>query len=208
VAVPELLLAPGERGEVLVQLQGVGEFRLLNLSYDRGTAMMGGMHGGTGRGMLATPQTLLTISSSGVTQPSSLPRRLGVVEALGPSAANVLRRLVLSEGMMMGTGFFINGKTFDPSRTDIAGRLGDLELWEVENRGRMDHPFHLHTYPFQVLSRNGIPEPFAAWKDVVNVRPGETVRLVVPLRDYAGRTVFHCHIVEHEDLGMMGVLAV
>ncbi|MBI1817616.1 MAG: multicopper oxidase family protein [Deltaproteobacteria bacterium] len=207
VAVPELLLAPGERSEVLVQLQGVGEFRLLNLPYDRGTAMMGGMHRNAGRGTLATTQTLLTISSSGVARPT-LPRRLCVVEALAPGAASVRRRLVLSEGMMMGTGFFINGKTFDPSRTDIAGRLGDVELWEIENRGRMDHPFHLHTYPFQVLSRNGVPEPFVAWKDVVNVRAGEIVRLAVALRDFVGRTVFHCHIVEHEDRGMMGVLAV
>ena len=104
--------------------------------------------------------------------------------------------------------FTINGRTFDANRTDIQGRLGNLEIWEIENRGRMDHPFHLHTYPFKVLSRGGVPEPFAAWKDVVNVRPRETVRIAVPLRDFTGRTVFHCHIVEHEDLGMMGVLGV
>ena len=72
----------------------------------------------------------------------------------------------------------------------------------------MDHPFHLPTYPFQVLSRNGFPEAVVVWKDVANVRPGETVRIAVPLRDFTGRTVYHCHIVEHEDRGMMGTLEV
>ncbi len=57
-------------------------------------------------------------------------------------------------------------------------------------------------------ARNGIPEPFRAWKDTVNVRAGEAVRIAVRLRDFAGKTVFHCHIIEHEDRGMMGVLEV
>jgi FtsP/CotA-like multicopper oxidase with cupredoxin domain len=209
VARQEILLAPGERAEVLVRLRDGGEFRLLNLRYDRGAAMMGmmgGMGGRGGREADRAPQMLLTITFGGTTRPASLPRRLGELERLDAEGASVERRLVLAEGMMMS--FTINGRTFDPNRTDIRGRLGDLELWEIVNRGRMDHPFHLHTYPFQVLARGGVAEPFPAWKDVVNVRPGETVRIAVPLRDFAGRTVFHCHIVEHEDLGMMGVLGV
>jgi FtsP/CotA-like multicopper oxidase with cupredoxin domain len=117
------------------------------------------------------------------------------------------RRLVLGEGMM-GGGFYINGRTFDPRRVDISARLGDLEIWEIENRGRMDHPFHLHTYPFQVISRGGVPARFVAWKDVINIRPGEVARIAVPLADFRGRTVYHCHIVEHEDQGMMGILEV
>lgn len=137
-----------------------------------------------------------------------LPRTLGMVDRLNPDAATVHRKLTLGEGMMMGMGFTINGRTFDPNRTDFRGRLGDVELWDIENRGRMDHPFHLHTYAFQVMSRSGIAEPFVGWKDVVNVRRSETVRIAVPLSDFGGRTVFHCHIVEHEDRGMMGVLDV
>jgi len=207
VSMPELLLAPGERAEVLVRLQSTGEFRLLNLPYNRGGAMMGGMHGSPGRGISGSPQALLTIAST-IARQVGLPRTLGSVERLEPAAADVQRRLVLTDGMMMGMRFLINGRAFDPNRTDIQARLGDLELWDIENHSRMDHPFHLHTYPFQVVSRNGVPEPFVSWKDVVNVRSGESVRLAVPLRDFGGRTVFHCHIVEHEDLGMMGVLGV
>ena len=72
----------------------------------------------------------------------------------------------------------------------------------------MDHPFHLHTYPFHVISRNGQSEPYRAWKDVVNLKKGDTVQIAVPFENFTGKTVYHCHIAEHEDRGMMGVLEV
>ncbi len=211
----ELLLAPGERADVLVQLNTAGNFRLLNLPYDRGSGHgmggmhggghMGGMHGGS-TGSTAAPDVLMTIAA-GENPPRSLPSRVGLVEPLAPAPGDVHRRLVLGEAMM-GFQFYLNGRTFDEARIDFQGRLGDLEVWEIDNRTGMDHPMHLHTYPFQVLSRNGVPEALRAWKDVVNVRAGEVVRIAVPLRDFTGKTVYHCHIVEHEDRGMMGVLAV
>ncbi|MGH7584659.1 MAG: multicopper oxidase family protein, partial [Gemmatimonadales bacterium] len=82
------------------------------------------------------------------------------------------------------------------------------EIWEVENLVGMDHPFHLHGFRFQVLDRNGIPEPFPAWKDVVNVPRHETVRFIVQYDDFPGKWMFHCHILDHEDHGMMGILQV
>jgi FtsP/CotA-like multicopper oxidase with cupredoxin domain len=216
--VEELLLAPGERAEVVVQLTRDGSFRLLNLPYDRGGGhMMGGtegmgmgamgpMHrGGTRRD--GEPAPLLTLLAPAMPRTMALPTRLSRVEALDPAQATVTRRLMLGE-RMMGAQFFINGRTFDEQRVDIRARAGDLEVWDVHNQTRMDHPFHLHTYSFQVLSRNGVAEPLLAWKDVVNVRPGEVLRIAVPLRDFTGKTVFHCHIVEHADRGMMGVLEV
>ena len=209
-----LLLAPGERAEVLVRLRRRGEFRLLNLPYDRGFMPMHHGHGmapavastGAAAPVPFAGEPLLSIVSPAVASSVRLPAALADVEDIAPLATSPLRRLVLSESMM--GGFLINGRRFDPERIDVQGRLGSVELWEIENRGAMDHPFHLHTYPFQVLSTDGVPAAFAAWKDVVNVRAGSRVRIAVPLRDFGGRTVFHCHIVEHEDLGMMGVLAV
>ena len=62
--------------------------------------------------------------------------------------------------------------------------------------------------PFQVISRNGRPEGYRAWKDVVLVRAGETVRIRTRSADFAGRTVDHCHIFDHEERGMMGVLRI
>jgi FtsP/CotA-like multicopper oxidase with cupredoxin domain len=72
----------------------------------------------------------------------------------------------------------------------------------------MDHPFHLHGTQFQVLDRDGKPEPFAAWKDTVNVKLNEVVRFAVRFDPYPGVRLFHCHILEHEELGMMGQVEV
>jgi len=209
-----LLLAPGERAEVLVRLRRRGEFRLLNLPYDRGSASMHHGHGMVPAVAPTAPvaaarfvgEPLLSIVPPAIPSSVRLPTELANVEDLGPLVNSPVRRLVLSESMM--GAFLINGRRFDPARVDAQGRLDSVEPWEIENRGGMDHPFHLHTYPFQILSADGVPVDFPAWKDVVNVRAGGRVRIAVPLRDFGGRTVFHCHIVEHEDLGMMGVLEV
>ena len=83
-----------------------------------------------------------------------------------------------------------------------------IEDWELVNTGVMDHPFHIHGNAFQVISRNGIPESLLAWRDTVLVKRGETVRIRIPFRDFAGKTVYHCHVLDHEDLGMMGNLAI
>ena len=206
IVVDEILLAPGERAEALVSLEREGRFALLDLPYDRGAGMMhmGGMGGGPGR----DPVRLMTVVAPAGLDARPIPSSLAAVEDFRHATPDVTRRLILGEGMMMRGSFTINGRAFDPERVDLASRLDSLEVWEVENRGGMDHPFHLHTYPFQVLSRNGFPEAVVVWKDVANVRPGETVRIAVPLRDFTGRTVYHCHIVEHEDRGMMGTLEV
>lgn len=201
-AVEELLLAPGERAEVLVRLVGPGGFRLRALPYERGAFMVGHGH----RPAPDESRTLATIIAPTWLPSVPMPQSLAPVEVLSDVPRQPTRRFVLSEGMM--GRFQINGRSFDENRVDARGQLGVVELWEIENRGGMDHPFHLHTYPFQIVSRNGAPESIRSWKDTVNVRPGERVRIAVPLRDVDGRTVFHCHILEHEDLGMMGVLAV
>jgi bilirubin oxidase len=116
-----------------------------------------------------------------------------------------------SGGIPAGMTFMINGTTFDPQRVTLTSRRGEVERWSIENRTDMDHPFHLHGTQFQVLEREqgGIatPEPYLAWRDTVNVEPGETVRIAT-VQQQAGMRMFHCHILEHEDLGMMGTLNV
>ncbi|RUW18508.1 multicopper oxidase domain-containing protein, partial [Mesorhizobium sp. M4B.F.Ca.ET.013.02.1.1] len=126
------------------------------------------------------------------------------------------RRLVFSETMAMNAtgmemGFLINGKAFDMARVDIVGKAGETELWEIVNQADMDHPFHVHGTQFQVIEheRDGkiSRPPFLAWKDTVNVARGETLRLLLR-QEQPGRRMYHCHILEHEQLGMMGVLDV
>jgi FtsP/CotA-like multicopper oxidase with cupredoxin domain len=222
VELKELLLAPGERAEVLVQGdRQPGQYSLLNLPYNRGGGMammgrggMGGMMHPNPESQSQTPQILATLVYQGLVSPLPLPQKLISVETL--PAPQTVRRLELSMamGMMGGMGsgmgmtFLFNGKAFDPQRVDASVKLGQIEDWDLVNvdSDRMDHPFHLHVNPFQVVSRDGQPEPYRAWKDTVLVRSGETVRIRIPFRDFAGKTVYHCHILDHEDLGMMGLI--
>jgi bilirubin oxidase len=116
---------------------------------------------------------------------------------------------------MMGGGgmmqFLIDGKSFDPARVDLTSRVNQVEQWTVENRSSMDHPFHLHGTQFQVVSRSRggatIPETTLAWRDVVNVAAFESVVFRV-VQSQLGMRMYHCHILEHESQGMMGVLDV
>ncbi|MFN0104026.1 MAG: multicopper oxidase family protein [Bryobacteraceae bacterium] len=201
-AVEEILLSPGERADVLVRgSRDNGVYRLLNLPYNRGgTGMMGGVF--TRR----EPEVLAALFYEGRVEPAlDLPARLVQVDPLPPPEAPV-RRFALNELGMPGRGmrFTINGREFDHDRVDTRVRLGTVEDWEIVNRGGMDHPFHLHTNSFQILDAKGEPE--LAWKDVILVRAGETRRFRVRFEDFAGKAVYHCHILDHEDLGMMGVI--
>jgi FtsP/CotA-like multicopper oxidase with cupredoxin domain len=104
--------------------------------------------------------------------------------------------------------FLINDRAYAHDRVDTTVRLGETEDWVITNEGVMDHPFHVHINPFQVISRQDIPSALRAWKDVVLVRPGESVRLRIRFRDFAGRTLYHCHNFDHEERGMMGLLEI
>jgi FtsP/CotA-like multicopper oxidase with cupredoxin domain len=180
---------------------------LLNaLPYDRGR--MSGQNE-------TRPIPALTINLEGQpTAPIALPARLRIIRPFGPPTAR--KRIEFGERMTdgpSGMGFqgFINGKPFELGRIDLVSRLHEIELWEVANPTDMDHPFHLHGTQFQVVEREQggriSPAPASAWKDTVNVVRGETVRFLVK-QEMPGLRVYHCHILEHEERGMMGTLNV
>ena len=100
--------------------------------------------------------------------------------------------------------FTINGRTFNPNRVDTRVALNTVEDWEFVNQSTMDHPLHIHTNPFQLVSSDNAP--LRAWKDVVLVPGRANVTVRTEFRDFVGRTMYHCHILDHEDLGMMGQL--
>ena len=219
VELSQILLTPGERVEVLIQGdRQPGQYRLLNLPYDQGSmGMMGGGMMSRGRGMMGrrnrnnnsgSTEVLATLTYDREVESQSLPQTLIPVETL--PEPQTTRRFTMSHGMSPGRGmvFLINGNTFDPQRIDTQVQLNTVEDWEITNAGVIDHPFHLHANHFQIISRNGQPETFAAWKDTVLVPVGETVRIRIPFRDFTGKTVYHCHILDHEDLGMMGVVEI
>ena len=205
--VDEVLFAPGERLDILIEgRRGEGSFRLLNLPYDRGSM---GMMGGMGRsGAQRTTETLATVQYRGASErtwtlPSSLP---GAVEPLPPtSLPQRVFRLGMGMGMMMGgMTFTINGREFEANRIDSAPRLGTVEEWVYVNDTPMDHPMHLHTNSFQVIGSDGTPE--RAWRDIIKVGARQQARFRVRFEDFAGKAVQHCHILDHEDQGMMGTV--
>jgi FtsP/CotA-like multicopper oxidase with cupredoxin domain len=207
--VSEILLASGERVDVLVKASTTsGDYKLLALPYAR-------------RGNMTTPQiTLMTVRVSGPRVSQQLPA------AVNPDVAGRLAddpmlprpRFVLSMGQGRG---YINGVSFDvlPDGTVVADEHHSVvdtdEIWEVVNQSGMDHPWHQHVNDAQVLAVSGGDAAYAryaalytrapAFKDTIIVPKFGSVTFRLPIRDHTGMTMYHCHILEHEDIGMMGM---
>lgn len=230
---PDILIAPAQRVELLVTAAGAADSTLMAKTYARGK--MGGASE-----TIATPLMQVDFSAAQPQPSLVLPQPLRPFQALPEATAH--KRVVMSESMPMGHGshgmgnmmsaggmgmmnmdgmmangrpsmmqFLLNGKAFDMQRIDLHIAAGVWEDWEIVNDSDMDHPFHIHGTQFAVLERtlNGRTrqEPFRAWYDTVNLQAQETVRIRVMQTD-KGIRMFHCHILEHEDLGMMGHLQV
>ena len=158
----------------------------------------------------------------------ALPDRLTtIVPYREQDAANASSPRTFTLAMGMGRGWTINGRTFQMTAVapDEIVRLGDLEVWSFINqagggRGMMGgmalpHPMHIHDLQFQILRRKVDPSQQAlwdtlgagfvdeGWHDTVLVMPGERVDILLKFRDYEGLFLYHCHNLEHEDMGMM-----
>jgi len=195
--VDDLLLANSERVEVLVRGGAPGSRAMLRtLPYDRYDTQ-------TRPEDWDRPRDLVEIrtSTDAPVPTATIPAAMRIVRPIDRRVIAARRTIVFAQGM-------INNKQMDMKRVDIRGRLGTTEIWQIENVVGMDHPFHLHGFQFQVLDRNGVPEPFRSWKDTVNVPKHETVRFIVQFDAFPGKWMYHCHILDHEDHGMMGVLSV
>jgi FtsP/CotA-like multicopper oxidase with cupredoxin domain len=196
VALDTLRLSPGERAEIIVDFSG-------------GTAPVLMSDPGQAFGVLQfdTDTTLAT-------RITRLPEQLdGAPEDL-PTAEIVTRQISLDMGMggmmMGGGGFAINGRPYDMDRIDFEVTRGTVERWQIRS-SMVAHPFHVHGVRFRVVTENGGPPrpENAGWKDTVLV-PGEAV-IIARFDQPASRKtpfMFHCHILEHEDAGMMGQFTV
>jgi FtsP/CotA-like multicopper oxidase with cupredoxin domain len=210
----EILLASGERVDVLVKASATkGSYKLLALPYAR-------------QGNMTSPQiTLMTIQVRNDASASSR-----VVPAVLDANAVYLDRdwsmipadRVVNFTLSMGQGRgYINGISFDVMAdgtvhaTERHSMVGTEEIWRIVNNSGMDHPWHQHVNDGQVLDISGsgtAVQQYAqlmtgtpAWKDTIIVPKWGSVTLRLPIRDFGGMTMFHCHILEHEDIGMMGM---
>ncbi|WP_115787172.1 multicopper oxidase family protein [Arthrobacter silvisoli] len=201
----EILLVPGNRADLLVTA-APGDVLLTTAPYGRGM----GMPGFPGPLSPDNPVALATFRGTGDSGPPPEP----AFERPGPEDLRLLpvdarRHLLFGGAAMMGMmDFTINGKHFDPARTDTIATAGSVEEWTLLNAGPMDHPFHLHVWPMQLVEAGGVAPAAVLYRDVVNVPAGGQVRVRVAFRDFTGKSVYHCHILDHEDSGMMGVIDV
>ena len=210
----ELLLAPGNRADVLVTA-AAGDTTLRAVYHNRGgmAAMMGpaGPDPNGGQGTAEIVLATLSVSGAPTAFLPAVPAQPAPAD-LRAAAVAAHRQLTLAVGGMgMGMGmmsFTINGREFNPSRTDTTVAAQTVEEWTLINPSPMDHPFHLHVWPMQIVEQPDTAPDATLWRDVVNIPANGQVRVRINFKDFTGRSVYHCHILDHEDQGMMGVVEV
>jgi FtsP/CotA-like multicopper oxidase with cupredoxin domain len=225
VEVQSLVIAPGERYEVLVNFADGRAVELVTApDAGHGPGMMMPMMGA--RGHPTAAEALLRFEPDPALKVvvTRLPRQLATLASLDATSAVARRRFELNPMMGLGMGMMhgrgsglahtmgINGRSFAMDRVDVTAKLGSAEIWEISTGGMpMAHPFHIHGASFRILSKGG-RSPAAherGWKDVVLVE--ERAEVLVRFDNPAPPTMpfmYHCHVLEHEDNGMMGQLAV
>ena len=111
--------------------------------------------------------------------------------------------------------FMIDGQVFDDDRVDQTAKLGNTEEWTIVNTDQQYHSFHIHQTAFLVTEINGVAQNEESLRDTFSVPPAtdtepSVLKVVIPFTDpvITGRFVYHCHAVDHEDKGMMGIIEV
>jgi FtsP/CotA-like multicopper oxidase with cupredoxin domain len=234
VPMSALTIAPSERFEVLVDFSDGKPVELETAADDRtmrgmGGGRMRGMGGGGMGGMLGSAAgTLMRFKvdpTKAIAARAVVPGTLVTLAAPEPRRAIGRRKVSLDMGpaMMRGRGmggrmgmggamgqpFGINGRPYEMHRIDFNPKLGSTEIWEV-TPNMMAHPFHVHGVTFRVLSIAGKPPPahLAGDKDTILLEaPGELLMTFTQVATRRFPFMFHCHILEHEDGGMMGQYA-
>ena len=219
-------LAPGERAEILLDLNGMNGQSFYLMSYASELSM--GIQGGPTMPMPpnyppmnsplngidfnimkinVVPQTANPITT--------IPSTLTANNPFQESSANITRtiRFTADSAMVMDGPFYFNDSTFNMMRIDQKIPLNNIEIWKLVNKTMVAHPFHIHDVQFFILDRNGNPpiQGELGRKDVVLVPPGDSLRFITKFTDYADSLIpymYHCHILMHEDDGMMGQFVV
>jgi FtsP/CotA-like multicopper oxidase with cupredoxin domain len=159
----------------------------------------------------------MTLSCEGKPEKDKLP---ATIRSEVAEHASLVKKMDLSDikrvemvfSFVKGMGA-MNHLVFDHDDPFVhTSKVGTYELWVIRSESAMDHPFHQHVNPGVILDITGGDPDYAklyrnipAFKDTVNVPPFGTVTMLVPIEHFTGDTVFHCHILEHEDIGMLGL---
>lgn len=200
VALNRIQLAAGERAEIVVEMRAGDRAVLRSHAPDLGTGI-GWFNGGSDRFDVLELRAAAQLETS-----PAVPDQLTTMDRLDPASAEVTRRFKLS-------GHNINGDQMDMSRTDHVSTVDTTEIWEVSNGDGDAHSFHVHDVQFQILSVNGKAPPpeLSGWKDTISVHSDQRYRLIMRFTDYTDPNtpyMYHCHVLFHEDKGMMGQFVV
>lgn len=202
-----LLMPPAKRYDVLVQAKAAGTYQLITREMNTGP------DGDT------YPRTLMaTLRVKGPSQPpATIPTHIKPMDDLSKYHVSRRRVFELSENTTTDQ-FFINQKEFNPNQVDATPVTGTVEEWVFRNTSLELHPIHLHVNDAQVMSVNGVPQQAHSWVDTIPIPfatpdatgalvPGDVV-MRFKFRHFVGPYVFHCHILAHEDNGMMSIINV
>jgi plastocyanin len=188
------LLGPGERATVLVQRGPAGIYELRSEPWgELGQAQQG-----------FTVATLVVAGDE--EEPATLPDALIPFRDLS-DAPIARQRTITFQEQTVDPVFAIDGQGFDPDRVDQTVTLNTIEEWVIRNESPDWHPFHIHVNDFQVISINGQPVT-PRYEDTIGIPPQGEVVVRIPFLDFTGKFVYHCHILVHEDFGMMAVVEV
>lgn len=220
-------ISPGERYELLIDLSGMQGQTLYLMSYasQLTTGIIGAAQVGMGMAQLpgyaANPLNgadfnLLEIDvvAPTINAVTSIPVQFQPVNVWSTGSADTNRVLsfapeVMGPQQMVEGPFTISGKSFDMDSINIYIPFNNTEIWSIVNNTMVAHPFHVHDIQFNVIDRNGVAVSGieTGWKDVVLVRPQETVRIIAKFETFFDDNIpymYHCHLLHHEDEGMMG----
>ena len=196
VELSQIRLSPGERAEIVLNLTNKGGQSLSLQAQEEVTEKS---------------QTFLNIHVlNEVADKTAVPTALTTLNL--PSASNAVRTRSFTLDMAGMGQFSINGKSMDLNTINETVSLNQLEIWEITNQMRMPHNFHMHGIHFIPIERNGSAANLEAWerncyKDTIFLAANDRVKVLVKMEDYTDRNnpyMYHCHILEHEDAGMMG----
>jgi FtsP/CotA-like multicopper oxidase with cupredoxin domain/plastocyanin len=201
----DLLLGPAERADVVVDFSGDPGKKLVLESVARADTRPGG---------IGTPVTPVMQFRVGARSPGAgpVPAALVPLPALAVPATPT-QTFVFGLGADptgLQTRWTINGKPYDHMRVDAQIELGTVQRWRLVNTSTITHYIHLHEEAWRTVSRNGLAPPAweAGFQDVWRLDPGDVVEVAAPVTDYLGSFLIHCHMLDHEDHGMMSAFEV
>ncbi len=225
-----LRLSPGERADIIVDFSGMQgqQIDLMSFASEMEYGIFGGpglgagmdtIHGYSENPLNGVDFTLVSMSVGAQTASpvTTIPGALVPFVPFDPIDADVNRTIVFDTLRLLPTNmpslvegpFGFNGETFDMGVINMEIPLNSTEVWTLVNKTLIAHPFHLHDVAFNVIEKNGtIPAPEEqGWKDVVLVMPNDSVKFITKFITFSDEMMpymYHCHLLHHEDDGMMG----